>query len=67
MRRTEFLNSLEFLNKGQLGVSEWGTVNQMEAAYMKKEEDKGHIGDKYGFLLPTPVGTSKGLEDVDMG
>ena len=42
-------------------------MNQMEAAYMKKEEDKGHIGDKYGFLLLTSAGISKGLEDVDMG
>jgi len=23
---------------------------------------KGHIGDKYGFLLLTPVGTIKGLK-----
>ena len=25
------------------------------------------IGGKYGFLLLTSVGTSKGLEDVDTG
>ena len=25
------------------------------------------MGNKYGFLLLTPVGTSKGLEDVDTG
>ena len=31
----------------------------------EKEPDKGHIVDKYGFLLLTPVGASKGLEDVD--
>ena len=29
--------------------------------------DKRHIGDKYGFILLTPVGTSKGLKDVDTG
>ena len=29
--------------------------------------DKGRIGDKYGFLLLTPVGTSKGIDDVDTG
>ena len=28
--------------------------------------DKRHTGDKYGFLLLTLVGTSKGLEDVDI-
>ena len=33
----------------------------MGAAYMEKGLDK------YGFLLLTPVGTSKGLEDVDTG
>ena len=33
----------------------------------KKGPEKGHIGDNYGFLLLTPVGTSKGLEDVDTG
>ena len=33
----------------------------------EKGPDKGYIGDKYGFLLLTPVGTSKGLEDVDTG
>ena len=31
----------------------------------EKELDKGHMGDKYGLLLLTPVGTSKGFEDVD--
>ena len=29
--------------------------------------DKGLIVYKYGFLLLTPVGTSRGLEDVDTG
>ena len=33
----------------------------------KKGPDKGHIGDKYGLLLLTQVGTSKDLEDVDTG
>ena len=33
----------------------------------EKGPDKEHIGDKYGFLLLTPVGTSKGLEVVDTG
>ena len=32
----------------------------------EKGSDKEHIGDKYGFFLLTAVGTSKGLEDVDM-
>ena len=31
----------------------------------EKAPDKRHIGDKYGFLLLTAVGTSKGLENVD--
>ena len=33
----------------------------------EKELDKGHRGDKYGFLLLDTVGTSKDLEDVDTG
>ena len=33
----------------------------------EKGPDKRLIGDKCGFLLLTPVGTRKGLEDVDMG
>ena len=28
---------------------------------------KGLVGGKHGFLLSTPVGTSRGLEDVDTG
>ena len=28
---------------------------------------KGNIGDKYSFLLLTPVGTSRVLEDVEIG
>ena len=31
----------------------------------EKGPDKGYIGDKYGFLLLTLVGTSKGLKDVE--
>ena len=31
----------------------------------ENEPDNGHVGDKYGFLLLTLVGTGKGLEDVD--
>ena len=33
----------------------------------EKESDKKHMGDRYGFLLLIPVGTNKGLEDVDTG
>ena len=33
----------------------------------EKGPNKALIGDNYGFLLLTPVGTSKGLEDVDTG
>ena len=33
----------------------------------EKRPFKGHIGDMYGFLLMTPVGTNKGPEDVDTG
>ena len=33
----------------------------------EKGSDKGHIGDKNGFLLLTPISTSRGLEDVDTG
>ena len=39
--------------------------NQMGPAYMKR--DRIHISDMYGFLLLTPVCTTKGLEDVDTG
>ena len=40
----------------------------MGAAYMKRDRIGDiYVGDKYGFLLLTSVGTSKGLEDVDMG
>ena len=31
----------------------------------EKRPDKGHRGDEYSFLSLTPVGTSKGLQDVD--
>ena len=50
------LNSLEFLDKGWLGVREsnWSCMHE-------KGPDKGFIGDEYGFLLLTPVGTSKAL------
>jgi len=33
----------------------------------EKGPDNGYMGYKYSFLLLTPVGTSKGLEDVDTG
>ena len=33
----------------------------------EKGSDRGYIGDKDCFLLLTPVGTSRGLEDVDTG
>ena len=33
----------------------------------EKGSDKGLISDENGFLLLTPVGTSRGLEDVDTG
>ena len=33
----------------------------------KKGSDKGIISDENGFILLPPVGTSKGLEDVDTG
>ena len=56
------LNSLEFLNKGR-----WGVAEPNGSCIYEKQPDKGHIGDNYGFLLLTPVGASKGHEDVDMG
>jgi len=36
-----------------------GTTTQVSCIH-KKGSDKGHLGEKYGFLLLTPVGTSKG-------
>ena len=33
----------------------------------EKGSGNGHIGGKNGFILLTPVGTSKGLEDADTG
>ena len=33
----------------------------------EKVPDKGLISDKNGFILLTPVGSSKDLEDVDTG
>jgi len=56
------LESIEFLDKGWRGVGE-PNGNCMH----EKGPAKGHICDKYGVLLPTPVGTSKSLEDVDTG
>ena len=56
------LDILKFLNKG------WRVVGDPNGICMhEKGPDKGHIGDKYDFLLLTLVGTSKGLEDVDTG
>ena len=35
---------------------------------MKKDRIKDiYVGDEYGFLLLTPVGTSKGFENIDTG
>ena len=56
------LDILELLNKRWLGD---GKPNR--SCTHEKGPDKGHISDKYGFLLLTPVGTSKVLENVDMG
>ena len=33
----------------------------------QKGPDKGHKDDKYSLFLLSPVGTSKGLKDVDTG
>ena len=54
------LDRLDFLDKGGVGKPNGSCIHE-------KGPDKGYIGDKYGFLLLTPVGTSKGLEDVDTG
>ena len=62
MRRAEILNILEFLNKGW-----WGDGEPNGSCIHEKGSDTGHICNKYGFLLLTPVGTRKGLEDVDTG
>ena len=56
------LDNLEFLNWGWRGVGE-----PNGSCIHEKRPDKGHIGDKCGFLLLTPVGTSRGLEDFDTG
>ena len=60
MRREEFWIVSFFLNKGWIGVRE------PNGSYMHENgPGKGHIDDKYGFLLVTPVDTGKGIEDVD--
>ena len=56
------LDSLEFLNNGQ-----WGVGEPNGSCIHEKGSDKEHIGDRSGFLLLTPVSTSKGLDDVDTG
>ena len=43
----------------------WGVGEPNGNCIHEKGPDKGLICDKNGFLLPIPVGTSKGLEDVD--
>ena len=56
------LDGLKFLNKG------WWDIGEPNGSCIhEKIPDKGHIGDKYGYLLLTPVGARKGLEDVDTG
>ena len=54
------LDCLKFLNKGR-----WGEPNGN--CIYEKGPDKGYIGNKYDFHLLTPVGTSRGFEDVDLG
>ena len=39
----------------------------MEAAYMKRDWIRDLLSDEYGFVLLTPVGTSKSLDGVDTG
>ena len=56
------LDSIEFLNKGWRGIGE-----PNGSCIHEKGPDKRLIGDKYGLLLLTPVGTSKDLEYVDKG
>ena len=56
------LDSLEFLKQGLGGARKLNGSGIHAKGY-----DKELIGDKDGFLLLTPVGTSKGLEDVDTG
>ena len=42
----------------------WGTKWEL---LHEKSPDKGLMSDKNGFLLLSPVGTSRGLEDVNAG
>ena len=56
------LESLEFLNKGC-----WGVGEPNGSCIHEKGPDNGDIGENYGFLLLTPVGTSMGLNDIDTG
>ena len=56
------LDISEFLNKEWRGIGE-----PNGSCILEKGPDKEHIGDKYDFLLLTPVGTSKDLDDVDTG
>ena len=56
------LDSLEFLNhrSGSVRKPYGSTILEMGL-------DKGFVGNKDGFFLLTPVGTSKGFENVDTG
>ena len=58
MRRAELWTVLSFWTRDDEALE-----NQMRVAYIKMDQ----MRDKDGFPLLTPVGTSKGLEDVDMG
>ena len=54
------LDCLEFLNKG------WRVIGKPNGSCIHDNgPDKGHIGDKYGFLLLITAATNKGLKDVN--
>ena len=55
-----YAQGLEILNQGW-----WVVCKPSGSCINKNGSDKEYEGDNYGFLLMTPVGTNKGLEDVD--
>ena len=62
------LNASGGYAEGRVLDSLWSGAGESNGSCIhEKGLDKGHIGDNYGFLLLTPVGTSKGLEDIDTG
>ena len=62
MRRAEFRIVWRF------GIRDVEVLEEPNSSCIhEKGADKRDICDKCGFLLLTPIGTNKGLKDVDTG